>query len=353
METYIKDTIPVQKHGSIPYRDLRILGINPAEIVDFSATVNPFTLPEQVIQAITSNGIAAYPDPECHDAREAIEHHYSIPREWIALTAGMTEVIYILPLLYKSAVFFGPTYGDYARAFTRYRRKCMSVRFPKSPRDFDCIIDELSKMRFKLIMICNPNNPTGDYLSLHNFEKLCTRFKDTMVCIDESYQEMGDLCNTALPLLKNHKNLLILKSLTKPYGAGGLRVAYAVSSGKVIRRIKNNLLPWGVNVIAQRLVPAFFTLRTHFENQWRQIHEEKKWLYTELVKDGFRCVNGRCPFFLMGVTNSASLRLAMLKKHIAIRDCNSFGLKNVIRIMPSTHSANQKFLEIIRTEPFA
>lgn len=338
----------VQSHGSIPYADLRELQIEPSSIIDFSATVNPFPLPEAVKALFTSDGISAYPDTECHEARKTIADFHGIPKEWIQLSAGVTEIIYTMPLLYKRAAYFSPSYGDYAAAYLRYRRKIAIVSFPKSDQEFENIVNRLRTTPFRLLIVCNPNNPTGDYLQIYRIQELCELFGHATICIDESYQEMGENCDSAMPLITRFRNLLVLKSLTKPFGIGGLRAGYAISSGGVLKRIRQYLMPWGVSSLVQRIIPALLSSYSLFHEQWVDIIAQKNEMTQRLLQQGFCVASGRCPFFLVNVGNAEYTRRALLVEHqIAMRSCASFGMREWIRVMPGRPEDNLRLLDVL------
>jgi len=339
----------MQIHGSIPYTELRRLGIAPSDIVDFSATVNPFPLPGQIQRLFNSDGISAYPDTDCFAAVKSLSDHHGIPAEWILVTAGTTETIFSLPLLYRRAIQFSPTYGDYEAAYSRHRHKMSRTIFPSSDDEFRKVVDKLKSESFHLLIICNPNNPDGRYLPIHKIQELCELFGHAAICIDESYQEMGENCDTVLPLLPRFRNLLVLKSLTKPFGIGGLRAGYAVSSGGVLTRIKKLLLPWGVSSLAQRIIPALFGHTPVFKRQWESILIEKKRVGELLSSIGVATLPGVCPFLLARFPNPAAIRRHLLEQHrLLVRDCASFGLSGLLRIMPSLPENNDVLLEALK-----
>ncbi len=343
----------VQKHGSIPYNDLRSMGISPENITDFSATVNPFPLPLNIQRAVSLNHLSSYPDADNHDALLSIASFYDIPSNWIAVSAGMTEVLYLLPLLYRKALQFCPTYGDYSDAFKLHRRTLESIRFPKTDTNFDHTLDALRKRSFRIVLVCNPNNPTGEYITPDQTGEICRKFPHVIVCIDESYQELGEECESSISLTKKYKNLLIIKSLTKPFGIGGLRIGYAVSSGNIINKIRKYLLPWGINIIAQRIVPLLFAYISEFKINWHSIMVEKNKIVKALSKAGYDISPGRCPFLLVRVNHAPTARRFLLKKHhLAVRDCSSFGFTDMLRIMPSIPDNNRILLNAMCREKY-
>ncbi|NLW30387.1 MAG: aminotransferase class I/II-fold pyridoxal phosphate-dependent enzyme [Fibrobacter sp.] len=340
-----------QIHGSIPYNELRVLGIDPSEITDFSATVNPLPLPERVSKKVSAQDLAAYPDIDCFEARRAISDFYSIRPEKIVVTAGMTETIFSMPSLFNNAIQFSPTYYDYAAAFRKKRKKIKSVEFPGSETEFEKAINLLRSDKFDLVIICNPNNPDGKTVSLFQIEKLCGSFPSSVICIDESYQEMSLESESALALTKKYENLLVLKSLTKPFGIGGIRAAYAISSPGIINKIKQRLLPWGVSSIAQRIIPEIFKEWDYYKKQWIGIHKEKNRIVRGLNRSGVGTISSICPFIFVVCENATELRTKMLQKHkISVRDCTSFGMPHYIRVMPSDSRSNDTIIQVLSRE---
>jgi len=334
-----------QAHGSMPYGELRELGMAPSDVLDFSATVNPYPLPDSIVHLFSAEGLAAYPDSDCHEAVAALALSYDIPEEWIAVTAGLTEAIFVLPRLHATVVQFSPTYGDYALACSRHNRRIGSIGFPLSQRELYQAIDTIRSQAGDLVIICNPNNPDGRYLPIERVRELCEALPDVTICVDESYQEMGERCDTAIPVAAQARNLLVLKSLTKPFGIGGVRVACAISSGIVIKRMRDHLLPWGVSTIAQRIVPELVGNRGYFERQWNTVHPESVRLMRELRTIGVVTERGRCPFFLAHVGDATGLRARMLREHrVVLRDCTSFGMPDMVRIMPSIPTNNDRLV---------
>jgi len=344
----MKDT-EKQLHGSIPYEQLRKENISIAGLIDFSATVNPYPFPEQITSKLTQIDISHYPDPQSYEAVQALAALHQIPSDWICVTAGLTEPIFYLPWLYKTAVCFSPTYGDYRAAFTRWKRHFIEFCYPGDESEFAEILAKLHKTHFNLLIICNPNNPDGNVLSNDQIQQLCLQFPQATICIDESYQEMSRTCDSALILTDSFRNLLVLKSLTKPFGIGGIRAAYLVCSGPALQEIRQMQTPWSVSVIAQNIIPLFVEQYPLFRRQWNAIWHQKQQLLKAFKQLGISTTTSPCPFFLAKVKDASGLRIKLLREHrIAIRDCSSFGLPEWIRIMPSVEPKNIRLIEALR-----
>ncbi|MDG5816015.1 histidinol-phosphate transaminase [Chitinispirillales bacterium ANBcel5] len=338
-----------QKHGSIPYKELRAFGIDQEKILDFSATVNPLPMPQSIRSLFSADGIKSYPDPDSYDAINALSNYYNLAPEMFVITAGVTETIFILPQIANSAIQFVPTYGDYQMAFERYKKSIISLQFPASEKQLVSFVKYFRKKNADLLIVCNPNNPDGLYLTVDEIEYLCRELKDSIICVDESYQEMGKGSKSAVSIINSYENLILLKSLTKPFGIGGLRIGYTVSSAKNSGKIRSLVIPWGVSGLAQKVIPAVLDHIEEYKSQWNQIHKQKESLIGQIERIGIPVEHGVCPFFLIKMEKSVNIRLELLRRYsIAVRDCSSFSLEGKIRLMPSVDKNNRLLLEVLR-----
>jgi histidinol-phosphate/aromatic aminotransferase/cobyric acid decarboxylase-like protein len=326
------------------------LGIKAEEILDFSATVNPYPLPEKIIECFNPEQIAGYPDSQCYDVISALHNFHNIPEECFTVNVGTSEIIYNFPHLFKRPIQFGPTYGDYQFAFTRFGREVVTIDYPADSESLALAVDTIKSADADLVIICSPNNPDGKRILNTEIEMLCKQLPKTVICIDESYQEMSDKCESFLPRIPEFSNVLILKSFTKPFGLGGLRTGYAAGSPSIVQRIKKCSLPWGISTIAQRIIPLLFGEMEYFRMQWTLIKRSRDELCDALVLQGIQVRKSVCPYFLANVGNSERVRMDLLSNcKIAVRSCSSFGYPQLLRIMPSNKKNNLILLNALKS----
>jgi histidinol-phosphate/aromatic aminotransferase/cobyric acid decarboxylase-like protein len=318
------------------------------DIIDFSATVNPYSLPPEIIKCFNAEQIASYPDSQCFHVINALQKYYSLPEKFFTVNIGTSEIIYIFPHLFKRPLQFGPTYGDYQDAFTRLGRTMLNIDYPVDLNTLVLSIDKIRNAGADLLIICSPNNPDGKRVLITEIEMLCKLLPETVICIDESFQEMSYNCETCMPLISEYSNLLILKSFTKPFGLGGLRAGYAAGSSQLIQKIRNFSLPWGVSTIAQRIIPLLFEDIGYFKSQWLLLLNNRDSLCDNLTNRGLHIIKSVCPFFLLNVGDSEQVRQHLLKDfRIAVRSCSSFGYPELLRIMPGDKEKNQILLNAL------
>lgn len=144
-----------------------------------------------------------------------------------------------------------PCFGIYKLRCNILGGKLVSVPMLYDPNelkfDADAILKAISE-KTKIIVIANPNNPTGDFMALSDF----IRIAETGIpfVVDEAYVEFAGLSKSQVGLIQKYKNVLITRTLSKAYGLAGLRFGYALGDEEVISQISAALLPWNVGTIA-------------------------------------------------------------------------------------------------------
>jgi histidinol-phosphate aminotransferase len=113
--------------------------------------------------------------------------------------------------------------------------------------DTDALIKAITP-RTKIIVIANPNNPTGNFMEQKDFEKIAET--GVPFVVDEAYVEFAGLGKSQVQLTRKYENVMITRTLSKAYGLAGLRFGYLLSNKKVVDRIAATLIPWNVSTIA-------------------------------------------------------------------------------------------------------
>ena len=333
-------------HGGLNLAELRRLGLDPRAVLDFSSSINPLGAPPGILDTIAGVNLAAYPDSDCLELREALGVRLNLEPERILAGNGSTELIHLLATAFLSeggsALILGPTFGE-------YRTACMAQGVEpteivaREADDFRWDVAEvchaIRESEPRLVFLCNPNNPTGLYLGEDEVRKiaeaLCAGSSDGVLVLDEAYVSFVDDAWDALTLLAI-PNVVLLRSMTKDYALTGLRLGYMVSSPEVVSRVKARQYSWSVNAAAQAAGVMCLGLRRHLDDGREAVRTGKAYLDNALASMGLNCRAGAANFLLVSVGPmrlAASVRLRLLKEHgICVRDCTSFGLPNHIRI---------------------
>lgn len=339
----------MQIHGSTPYKELRELGIAPSEIVDFSASINPLPSPFDIFEPLKNVDFKNYPDRASVNLINGISKCYGVKSDNVMASAGTTDAIYSLPDIFLQPLLLAPTYGDYEDAFHKHDIPIQKMIFSfLISEGIESAAEKLEDMNWDLLVIVNPNNPTGEYLEPDEIAVLLKKFSDRTILIDEAYQEMGEDCSSALDLVNRFDNLIVLRSLTKSYGLPAVRCGWLSSSDKILREFSNSLKPWQISSLDEALFMKVLENRKEYVKQWQKILVQKELMLKKLKSAGIMVFSGRAPFFLIDVENASEVRIKLLERfHLHVRDCSSFGLENYIRIIPGVEEVNNRLIAAI------
>lgn len=350
-------SIEVCPHGSIGDAELRSLGLRRDDVIDLSASTNPLGPSPRVMEAIralTPEEVGRYPEDGGGMLREALAMHLGLPPERILPANGAVEILWFLALAYLSpgdaALVVGPTFGEYARAgrvagarIVEYRARPEDGFIPDAGR----IVEMAHAVGARMIWLCNPNNPTGVVLD----REALLRLKDGLsglLAVDEAYASFADDMPDLTDALDH--NLVLVRSLTKDGGLAGLRAGYALGCDEVIAHLNRVRPPWTVNVAAQRAAVAAIADIDHLERARAEVRRARDYLVSALARLGLRAVNDRTNFLLVHVGDGSSLRVALLRRGICVRDCTSFGLPAYIRIGIGTQEECAALVDALREE---
>ncbi|MFC2033860.1 histidinol-phosphate transaminase [Chloroflexota bacterium] len=348
------EEIATGTHGGINYTELERLGINPSDILDFSVSINPFGPPTGIREIINNFSIDRYPDSESIELRLSLSKNLGTSINNIIIGNGSTELIRLITTAYlgneDSILIPQPTYGEYIIASNLAGAKVIKRPIWKEP-DFQFNITEIlsliEKHQPKGIFLCNPNNPTGQYLSEEEIKQILSAAKNSLIILDEAYIAFTQNAWESSGLIKND-NLIILRSMTKDYALAGLRLGYAIAEESIISILQRVKPPWNVSSIAQKAGLFVLKNRSHLKESFIKIIEAKNFLITELNHIGLVTVPSQTNFFLLKVKEAAKFRQSLLTKGVMVRDCTSFGLPDYIRIAPRTLPECQRLIEVIK-----
>lgn len=325
-------------HGGIDYAELRALGVNPGDILDFSVSTNPFMPPPGIRETLSSLPIEQYPDSQAIELRQRLAASLGVPPENILAGNGTTELIRLIALTYfrkgDPVLLLEPTYGEYEIAgriagarLVRHRGREEDGFAPKIAE----ITGLIRERHPRGVFICNPNNPTGKYLSRRQIETVMDAMGDSLLILDEAYIAFVTESWNATDLIARG-NVVVLRSMTKDYGLPGLRLGYAVARQEIVDCLRRVCPPWNVNIIAQKVGTAALENGEYLEQSLLQIREAKRFLTGELCRLGFRVLPSDANYFLVKVGSARDFRRALLKQGMLVRDGTSFGLPEYVRI---------------------
>ncbi|MGR3293153.1 MAG: threonine-phosphate decarboxylase CobD, partial [Candidatus Scalindua sp.] len=333
-------------------------GLNPDEIIDFSASINPLGYPAVVRKAVSEqfDEILHYPDSQCSDLRKSIAEKIPCSESNVIIGNGSNELFYLIPRALKPerGVLIQPTFGEFKDAFSNSNVDVIEII--NDDKDFPTINNNISRLKSVddcMVFLCNPNNPTGQLTPKEDIIELVKDNPNRLIVIDEAFMDFveDDEKYSVIKDAPLMDNLIVVRSLTKFYGFPGLRLGYLVANESTVNKLMRYKEPWTVNTIAQVAGMAAINDEEFITNTLQYVSVEKTFLY-----DGLKMIKGIHPFqptvnfILVRIGNSAitssSIQTLLLKNNILIRNCSNFvGLdETYFRVAVKTREDNRKLL---------
>ncbi len=327
------------EHGGPDYAELATLGIRPEALLDFSVNKNPLGTSPRALRALGLVEVSPYPDARCLRLRAALAAAHDVQPDEILAGNGSVELIWLLAQVYlapgDTAVVVGPTFGEYEAAVRRAGATVVQVDAVEADDfrwDVPRIAETIRRAAPRLVYLCNPNNPTGQALDRDDLGAVLAALGDGLLVVDEAYIDLADGVESAEPLRRDDRRLVILRSLTKSHGLAGLRLGYLVADREIVRAVGQAQPPWSVNSLAQAAGLAALGDDVHVEEGRRLARRARASLVDGLEQLGLRCVPTRASYWLVRVGNGRQVRDELLRRGILVRDARSFGLPAYIRV---------------------
>lgn len=337
-------------------------GLNPDEVIDFSASINPLGCPEGVRMAITErfDDIRNYPDSECSSLKKAIADKVPCNESNIIVGNGSNELFYLIPraLKPKQGILLQPTFSEFKDALSNANVEVVEI--VNDDGNFPIINTNLSSLKHiedGMVFLCNPNNPTGQLTLKEDILEFVSDNSNRLIVVDEAFMDFVDdgvkysVINDA-PLMDN---LIVVRSLTKFYGFPGLRLGYLVANESIVNCLLQFKEPWTVNTFAQIAGKVAINDAEFAVNTREYVSGEKAFLYDGLSRiKGIRPFRPSVNFILVRIDNaeitSSGIQRLLIKSNIIIRDCSNFvGLSDkYFRVAVKTREENQRLLSALR-----
>lgn len=343
-------------HGGNVEEISRKYGISEDKIIDFSANINPVGISVEVKKAMIEalDKVERYPDITYYELRRSIEEYEKIDVNNIILGNGAAEVIFNIArgLKPKKALISAPTFAEYEDALKSVECKINHYKLQESFNLDSGFIDEI-KEDTDIVFICNPNNPTGVLTSKEYILEVLKKADkyNTTVVLDESFLDFVEDKNnfSAISLVSEYTNLIVVKSLTKFFAFPGIRVGYGITSNEnYINSINNISIPWAINTVAAAGAITALKQKDYIKETINYVKEEKEYLYNKLREfKGLKVYKPAVNFIFFRDTKGLNLKENLLKQGILIRSCDNYiGLdKGYYRVAVRTRAENDALVK--------
>ncbi len=332
----------------------RELGLE--DVLKLASNENPLGPSPLALRALASALAAAhvYPEAAAPELRAAIARRHGVTPDMVLVGNGADNVITMICLALlepgQEIVTGAPTFPAYEHAARVAGGRPVFVPLRDHAFDLEALAAAVGPWT-KLVFVCTPNNPTG---TVSPREELL-RFVDglperVVVVVDAAYAEYAEdpRYEDGLELIRQGRNVLMLRTFSKVFGLAGLRVGYGVAPPGLIRVLERVREPFPVNRLAQAAALAALDDREHLERSLAVNREGKSYLYKELAARGLRYVPTEANFLLVDVGRPADdLYRRLLRRGVVVRPGTAWGLPTSIRVTIGTRDQLARFLQAL------
>ena len=326
--------------------------------VDLTLGINPLGSPFDVKKFLGKVKIdySQYSSVTADELRRKLARFHQVEPSQILVGAGASELLHLvfLTFLNPGEITLIPetTFPAFEMLALLVHANVVLVPLTQSSdTDLDSIGNQISA-ESKLVVLCNPNNPTGRGLDYQRTVKLIANHPQTKFLIDEANVDFGG--TSFVNDLARLSNLIIARSFSKGFGLAGLRVGYLISHPDAIYALQRRQTPFMTNVVGQVVAARALDFPKFLEKSRQYCQAQRSWLELELKKLGFSFVASESNYLLVDVTSTG------LSSKELIRKLNYYGANAIdgndfrglgytyIRLSPRDKNTNRKFIEILK-----
>jgi histidinol-phosphate/aromatic aminotransferase/cobyric acid decarboxylase-like protein/choline kinase len=337
------------------------------KLLDYCYLVNPFFPTQRMKDELRSNFdtlLSEYPSGMWVNSLLAGKY-FGVNQDYIVVGNGAAELIKVVMESHASAkvgVVF-PTFDEYPNRL----RPEQIVPYVTHNKDFAYTADDLmayfDDKGIKLLLLINPDNPSGNFIAQRDIMRLAQwcKQKHVNLLVDESFVDFatGHVDNTMLrdEILESFPNMMVMKSISKSYGVPGLRLGVLASSDKaLIAKVKKEVPIWNINSFAEFYMQIFGKYESDYRLACDKFREERDRFFNELKTIPYlRVIPSQANFFLCEVVDkytSAQLTQLLIEHDVLISDCarkRNMAGQNLIRLAVRGSADNDKLIGILQS----
>jgi len=330
----------------------RELGI--AKAVKLASNENPLGPSPRAVEALwnAAEGMHRYPDGASFRLRQALAVRLGVEPRQLVFGAGCDEILELLAKCFlgpsDEIVFAWPSFAMYPVV-----TQGMGATAVRVPLD-GALVHDLRAMRgavtsrTRLVIVCNPNNPTGTSVGAEDFDRFVASLpEDVVLAIDEAYVEFAKRSDfpDALGWVRRRPGTCTLRTFSKLYGLAGLRVGYAVADPELAGYLERARHPFNVSLAAEAAALAALDDHEHVEKTLRTNAEGMAFLGRELARLGLETWPSDANFLLAEAPPGTYERL--LREGVIVRPMEGFGLPNHVRITIGLAEENERLVKAL------
>lgn len=322
--------------------------------IKLNTNESPYGPSPKVLEAIknaANEDLRLYPNPNCDELSETIAKYYNLNKKQVFIGNGSDEV-----LAFSFLTFFNPEetiiFPDISYSFYPVYANLYNINYKlaKLKDDFSIPVDEFT-IENGGIVIPNPNAPTGKQLDLVSIKNILEYNSNKVVIIDEAYIDFGG--TSAVSLIKDYPNLLVVQTLSKSRSLAGIRLGFALGQEELIdglNRIKNSFNSYTIDRVAAVAAVEAIKDEEYFRECTSRIIKTREKVTEELSELGFNVIPSKANFIFAGHPKypAGELFVKLREKGVLVRYFNKDRINNYLRISIGAEEEMELFIEKVK-----
>lgn len=335
------------------------------KLLDFCYLVNPYFPPEKMRDELRANFdtlLTEYPSGMRVNSLLAAKN-FGVHQENIIVGNGAAELIKSLMGYLEGKVgFIRPTFDEYPNRYDSEQ----SVDFIPDNRDYTYTADDImayfSEHKVGTLIVVNPDNPSGNYISKRDLLRLISwsKEKDMKLVIDESFVDFADEEDSTLieqRILSTNPHLYVMKSISKSYGVPGLRLGVLASGDEdTIAKMKKDVAIWNINSFGEYYMQIEEKYKKDYSAALIEVRAERARFQNELAAiRGVRVIPSQANFVMVELDKDISpkelLKRLLIKYNLLIKELTTkTNGRNYLRLAVRNMADNDVLLAAMREE---
>ena len=306
----------------------------------------------EVLRNLDSEWLRRYPDPYSRDFCHSVSEALKVPADWIIVSNGSDDLLNILIRACaegkeRKVVYPMPSYVLYRTLSSLQAAEAVEISYPQN---YQLPIAELIAANGAVTLIATPNSPSGHLVPLDDLRQLAS--VAGVLAIDEAYVDFADY--SALSLVREFDNVIILRTLSKGYSLAGLRLGFGIANPKLISGLFKVKDSYNVDALAILIGTAAMKDQEYKNACAEKVKRSRSKLAIDLKQIGFQVRDSQGNFLLVTPPDNqaAAIYKSLKEQNILVRYFDLPRLKDKLRITVGTESQNQKLLKAIHLSQY-
>ena len=338
--------------GLVPY----VPGEQPKvqDLIKLNTNENPYPPSPAVVEAINNfdkGRLRFYPDPNSDVLKQALADYYAVEIHQVFVGNGSDEVLALAFMAFfkqEKPILF----PDISYSFYPVYCNLFNIEFqqPALNDEFEIVLDDYAQDNGGIIFP-NPNAPTGRVIGLEQLRNLLQKNTESVLIVDEAYIDFGG--ETAIALVDQFPNLLVVQTFSKSRSLAGSRVGFAIGSTELIEgleRVKNSFNSYPLDMLAVTAAVAALEDKDYFEQTRQKIIASRDWLDTELSQLGFKLLPSAANFVFVSHPQYDAARLfaELRDRKVLVRYFSSARIDQYLRISMGTRQECEALITALK-----